>query len=75
MSAFDATGKEVFALSPNAAQEGGGNLDRLSASAPTQVELLQQILKELQITNRLLADGLNLDESDIQTYRNDSNFP
>ena len=50
------------ALETNAAQETGGNLERLAI-------LQEQILVELRVMNTLLNEGLNTNEDDLDELR------
>lgn len=50
------------ALETNAAQEVGGNLERLA-------DLQEQILIELRVISILLNEGLNTSESDLEAIR------
>ncbi len=62
-------------LPANAAQETGGNLAALNAfNTQILVDMLSQILKELQITNQLLASGLGT-RDDPSQMRADASFP
>lgn len=49
-------------LETNAAQEAGGNLERLA-------DLQEQILIELRVISILLNEGLNTNESDLEAIR------
>lgn len=49
-------------LETNAAQESGGNLDRIA-------DLQEQMLIELRVISILLNEGLNTSESDLEAIR------
>jgi hypothetical protein len=75
MNLYDSSGRKLQALPENAAQESGGNLQTLSVGQQAQLELLQLLLREQQITNKLLAEGSGISDSDVQGLRDDPNFP
>lgn len=78
VSLYDANGNAnavPLATSTTGALESSGNLSALRLQDnQTTTEILRLILIEQRITNSLLAQGLNLDDEQIERWREDRSF-